>query len=367
VANRTPSRTPVRLPITDRPVRIAIVGLGQIAELCLPPYAARDDVEVVGLCDRDAARIDRWRAAFPDAKTTTNLDELCTFDADVIDVLVPTPLHADVVLRVLAAGYHVQVQKPLARSLADADRMLEAAHAHGAVLRVMEDYICFPPLVKLRDIVRSGDIGAPQAMHMHITGTPNGGWDVNPASYEWQFAQARDGHGILTFDHAWHQLAVAHWLFGPIRRVFGWIRYTQLTPEVMLDTPASFIWEHENDVRVSLDVVLAPEMYFRSDYYADDERVEVTGSRGYVRCNRISGRGVQQPAVVVYRDGEMHAFHALDDQPPDAFAASAANGVGYFRGEVDEMRMDGADARAVLASLLAALESAKQGVPIDLR
>ena len=80
----------------------------------------------------------------------------------------------------------------------------------------------------------------------------------------------------------------------------------------------------------------------------------------------MSGRGVQEPAVVVYRDGEVHAFHALDDAPPDAFAASVARGVGHFRGDVDEMRMDGADARAVLASLLAALESAKRGVPVDL-
>ena len=38
-----------------------------------------------------------------------------------------------------------------------------------------------------------------------------------------------------------------------------------------------------------LDIVLAADMYFRSDYYADDERVEVTGTRGWVRCNRISG------------------------------------------------------------------------------
>jgi predicted dehydrogenase len=357
---------PTRLPITSRPVRIAVVGLGQIAELCLPPYLARDDVEVVGLCDLDSARIAPWQTRFPDATATTELDSLLQLDADVIDVLVPTPLHCQVVTRALEAGYHVQVQKPLARSLADADRMLDAANRTGATLRVMEDYVCFPPLTKLREIVQSGEIGPPQAMHMKIVATANGGWEVNSASYEWQFEQSRDGHGILTFDHGWHQLAVAHWLFGPITRVFGWIRRTDLGGGIVLDAPATFVWEHENGVRTVLEVVLAPEMYFRSDYYSDDERVEVTGTRGYARCNRISGRGVQEPSVVVYRDGEMHAFHALADQPPDAFAASAANGIDFFAGRAEQLLVDAGTARAVLASLLAALDSAARGVPVDI-
>jgi predicted dehydrogenase len=61
---------PTPLPITGRRVRIAVVGLGQIAELCLPPYLARDDVEIVGLCDLDDARIAPWREQFPDATVT---------------------------------------------------------------------------------------------------------------------------------------------------------------------------------------------------------------------------------------------------------------------------------------------------------
>jgi len=356
---------PTSLPIADRPVRVAVVGLGQIAELCLPPYVTRDDVDVVALCDLDQSRLDRWVGVFPTATCTRDLDALLNMDADVVDVLVPTPMHADIVTRVLDAGFHVQVQKPLARSLDDADRMLAAARRTNAVLRVMEDYVCFPPLVKLRDIVQSGEIGAAQAMSMKIVATARGGWEVNPASYEWQFAQARDGHGILTFDHGWHQLAVAHWLFGPIRRIFGWIRRTNITPEIVLDAPATFVWEHENDVRVTLEIVLAPDMFYRSDYYSDDERVEVTGTRGYVRCNRISGRGVQAPSVVVYRDGEMHEYHALADEPPDAFAASAAHGIEYFRTGKGDVVIDGETARAVLLSLLTGLESSERGVPLD--
>jgi predicted dehydrogenase len=357
---------PTPLPIIGRPVRLAVVGLGQIAELCLPPYLGRTDVEVVALCDRDPARLERWQPVFPDAERLVDLDALSTLDVDAVDALIPTPAHADVAVALLEAGYHVQLQKPLARSMAEADRILAAASRSGASLRVMEDYICYPPLVTLREVVRSGEIGAPQAMHLKVVGTARGGWQVNPASYEWQFAQARDGLGILTFDHAWHQFAVAHWLFGPVRRVFGWIRRTPIGDNFVLDVPATFVWDHINGVRVVLEVTLAAEMYFRSDYYADDERVEVTGTRGYVRCNRISGRGVQEPAVVVYRDGEVRGYHALADQPPDAFAASAERWVSYLQGGAGDLDLDGPMAREVLRSVLTAQRSADEERPLDL-
>ena len=123
---------PTPLPITGRPVRVAVIGLGQIAELCLPPYRARADVEVVGLCDVDAARRERWSAEFPTAMTTDGIDALLETGPDVVDILVPTPMHGDIGTRVLDAGFHVQVQKPLARTLDDADRMLAAARRTGA-------------------------------------------------------------------------------------------------------------------------------------------------------------------------------------------------------------------------------------------
>ena len=122
---------PTPLPITAVPLRLAVVGLGQISELVLPTYLERDDVVIVGLCDRDDERLDALaRRRAPTRCTTTSLDELLTIDADVVDVLVPTPAHADVVCAVLDAGFHVQVQKPLARDLEGAD-----AHAGGAARR----------------------------------------------------------------------------------------------------------------------------------------------------------------------------------------------------------------------------------------
>jgi predicted dehydrogenase len=356
---------PSPLPLTG-PIRLAVVGLGQIAELMLPAYAANADIVISGLCDRNRERIERWAGEFPDAVCSTDLDTVLATSPDVVDVLVPTPLHADVVTDILERGYHVQVQKPISRDLDGADRMLAAARRHGATLNILEDYLCYPPIVRLGELVRAGEIGEVVGCHMKIVATGLGGWEVLPESYEWQFQQALDGRGMLVFDHGWHQLALALWLFGPVRRVFAWIGRTEIVPDlIVMDAPTTLVWEHVSGVRTVVDITFAVDTFFRSSHYGGDERVEVTGSKGFVRCNRISAQGIQEPSVVLYRDGEMRSFHALDDRPPDAFAAMVARSVAFFRGREPDPVMDGPVAREVLSVLLAALESHRLGHPVD--
>jgi len=355
---------PVPLPI-DRPVRLAVVGAGQISELVIPAYLDHPDIQIVGVCDREPERLSRWSGALPDTLMTADLAELLAVAPDVVDVLVPTPNHADVATSVLDAGFHVQVQKPFARDVEGADQMLAAAERAGASLSILEDYLCYPPLRRLAEIASSGEIGEPVGLHMKIVATGRGGWDVNPTSFEWQFDQARDGRGMLVFDHGWHQLALAISLFGPIRRIFGWIGSTEVAPGIVMDAPSTLVWEHANGVRAVLEISFALDTYFRSTHYTGDERVEVTGSRGFVRCNRISACGIQEPSVVVYRDGETHSYHSLEDTPPDAFAAMAADSAAYFRGERGRPVMSGVEGRSILTALLAALESARRDAPVD--
>ncbi len=352
--------------VTGRPIRIAVVGPGQIAELVLPTYLAHPEIEVVALCDRNPDRLDRWAPVFPEALRTDRLDDALAVGPDVVDVLVPTPAHAEVAVAVLEAGFAVQLQKPIARTLDDSARIVAAARRGGVMLRILEDYIFYPPLVQLRDLVDSGEIGAPVGLHMKIVNTGRGGWDVMPSSMEWQFEQTRDGRGMLVFDHGWHQLAMAVWMFGPIRRIFGWIGSTEVVPGYALDAPATLVWEHATGLRGVLDLTLAVNTYFKSDFYSCDERVEVTGDLGSVRCNRISSFGRQEPSVEVYRDGEIRSFHAIDDGGDAGFAASTRHLVDLFRGRADTPVMDGDTAHTVMTALNGALESSRLGIPVEL-
>jgi predicted dehydrogenase len=99
-------------------------------------------------------------------------------------VLLPAPLHAGGVVEMLGYGWHVNVQKPMCNDLGEARRMLEAAQANGRILRVMENYLFYEPLRRLKAAVHSGEIGQVSGYHMKMTGTGLGGWEVPVSSFE---------------------------------------------------------------------------------------------------------------------------------------------------------------------------------------
>ena len=254
------------------------------------------------------------------------------------------------------AGYHVTVQKPMAGSLAEADSMIAARDRSGRQLRVMENYLFYPPLVKLREIVDSGEIGEPVGFHMKMVGTGLGGWDVPVDTWLWQMEDARNGHGIFVYDDGWHKFSVARWLFGPVREVMGWIGVTDLGAGYALDAPASIAWEHESGLRGVFDATLAPDQLMASDYYSNDERFEVTGKKGFVRVNHCTAHGLQQPSLEVYRDGELRQYHALDDDWATSFRDSSRHFLQALR-TGSEYLWNGDDAREVLAFLMASVDS----------
>ena len=73
-----------------------------------------------------------------------------------MEALLPVQLHADGVVELLGYGWHVNLQKPMCSDLLDAQRMLDAAKASDRILRVMENYLFYEPLRKLKAAVEGG-------------------------------------------------------------------------------------------------------------------------------------------------------------------------------------------------------------------
>jgi predicted dehydrogenase len=347
----------------DRPVRAAFVGLGRIYDLNMRAYVDNPDVEVVALVDPSEDRRVERHVDWPDARTFASVAELAAsgLEVDAVEALLPIPLHVDGVIELLDHGWHVNLQKPMCNELADATRMLEAARTNDRQLRVMENYIFYEPLVRLKEVVGSGEIGPVSGYHMKMVASGLGGWEVPGSSYEWQFLQMRQGRGILVFDDGWHKLATALWLFGPVAEVRAWVGGTEVVEGIEIDAPATLIWEHENGVRGVWDITLAPDMYLRSDYYTNDERWEVTGRQGYARVNRCTGRGIQQPSLEVYCDGQMRSYHALDDDWASSFRDSGRHWLRWLHTGEGPMQWSGEDAVSVLRFALAVYASSESG------
>jgi predicted dehydrogenase len=347
----------------DRPVRAAFIGLGRIYDLNVRAYVDNPDVEVVALVDPSEERRAQRGADWPGARTFTSAADLAAsgLEVDAVEGLLPIPLHTDGVVELLGYGWHVNLQKPMCNDLASAQRMLVAARANDRCLRVMENYLFYEPLRKLKEIVESGELGAVSGYHLKMVASGRGGWEVPGSSYEWQFQQMKRGRGILVFDDGWHKLSTAIWLFGAIREVRAWVGGTEVVPGIEIDAPTTIVWEHDNGIRGVWDITLAPDMYLRSDYYTNDERWEVTGRRGYARVNRCTGRGIQQPSLEVYADGEMRSYHALDDDWASSFRDSGRHWLRWLHTGDGPLLWSADDAVAVLRFALAAYASSVGG------
>jgi predicted dehydrogenase len=347
----------------DRPVRAAFIGLGRIYDLNVRAYVDNPDVEVVALVDPSEERRAQRGADWPGARTFTSAADLAAsgLEVDAVEGLLPIPLHTDGVVELLGYGWHVNLQKPMCNDLASAQRMLVAARANDRCLRVMENYLFYEPLRKLKEIVESGELGAVSGYHLKMVASGRGGWEVPGSSYEWQFQQMKRGRGILVFDDGWHKLSTAIWLFGAIREVRAWVGGTEVVPGIEIDAPTTIVWEHDNGIRGVWDITLAPDMYLRSDYYTNDERWEVTGRRGYARVNRCTGRGIQQPSLEVYADGEMRSYHALDDDWASSFRDSGRHWLRWLHTGDGPLLWSADDAVAVLRFALAAYASSAGG------
>jgi predicted dehydrogenase len=354
----------------DRPVRTAFIGLGRIYDLNVRAYTGNPDTDVVALVDPHPERRAQRSADWPGAATFPSVAELVAsgLELDAVECLLPIPLHADGIVELLDQGWHVNTQKPMCNDLGEARRLLKAARANDRVLRVMENYLFYQPLNRLKAVAESGELGDIVGYHMKMVGTGNGGWDVPWSSFEWQMEQMKLGRGIMVFDDGWHKLSTALWLFGPIREVRAWIGHTVIGDPIYLDAPTMISWEHENGVRGAWDVTVAPDMYLRSDYYTNDERWEITGSKGFARVNRCTGRGIQQPSLEVYADGEMRGYHALDDDWGSSFRDSGRHWLRWLRTGEGPLLWSAEEAVNVLRFALAAYgSSAAGGIGVDPR
>jgi predicted dehydrogenase len=148
---------------------LAVVGLGYWGPNLARNVAATPGARLSWLCDSDPAARERVAAALPaGTRLSDSLDELLA-DDELDGVLLATPVrsHAELAIRVLGAGKHCFVEKPLAQSLADAQRVLDAAAASGRVLMVGHLLEYHPGVRALAQLIAAGELGRIHYIYTH--------------------------------------------------------------------------------------------------------------------------------------------------------------------------------------------------------
>ena len=170
-------------------LRIGIIGCGGIANgKHLPSLKAIDRADIVAFCDLKVERAEKAAKEYgiEGAKVYTDYRELLKDESiDVVYVLTPNRSHADLSIDALRAGKHVMCEKPMAKSAADARRMVEAAKESGKKLTIGYQHRHKPEALYVKSLIERGDLGEiyyAKAYAIRRRGTPN--WGVFLNEYE---------------------------------------------------------------------------------------------------------------------------------------------------------------------------------------
>jgi predicted dehydrogenase len=158
------------LPITDRPIRWGLLAAGKIAHALAQAVREAEGGQLVAVAARDAGRAAEFARTHDIPRSYGSYEELCSDpDVDVVYISTTNPHHADQAVQCLEAGKHVLVEKPLALTVADAERILETARARGLFAMEAMWTRCQPLVLDLADRVRKGQIGRVRSFHAAFT------------------------------------------------------------------------------------------------------------------------------------------------------------------------------------------------------
>ncbi len=347
-------------------IQVAIVGCGRISDLHARGYRGSEDARIVAVCDIDRSLAEKKAREWGVEKVYSDYRQvLDDKEIDLVELLTPHHLHCTMTVQACQAGKHVSVQKPMALSAAEADQMIAAAEQAGVRLRVYETFVYYPPAVCAKALIDAGEIGEVRAIRLHVsTGTADTAWEVPLSAWQWRFDERLCGGGPLVFDHGYHLFSLAYYLGGPVEKVYAWIEHTPL-PEIggvaRIDAPAAIMFQYKAAQCYGLlDIEYTPQMRIYSDYYADDDRIEVVGEKGILFINRYTTRTVDLPELMLFKDSKTTPVPVEGVDWQDGFTAATQDFIDKLK-TGGQPRLDGPTGKAVLQFTLAALQSAATG------
>jgi predicted dehydrogenase len=196
---------------------IAILGCGKVAHLHAKAVQNLPNARLAGVWSRSKSTAETFAAQYK-VPFYTQIDELIKNEnIDLAIICTPHPFHLEPAEIAAANGANILVEKPLASTLEDSDKIIEACKNAGVKLGVISQRRWYEPVRRVKDAIVAGKIGKP------VFGTINMlGWRDQKYydADEWRGTWKMEGGGVLV-NQAPHQLDILLWYMGEIDEVFG--------------------------------------------------------------------------------------------------------------------------------------------------
>ncbi len=299
----------------DRPVRWGIVGFGWVAQDYMAPAIREAGDVLVAVADPDP----RARASAEAAGVRAHDDHASLIaDPAVEAVYVATPnhLHAEAVMQAAEAGRAVLCEKPMAESLAQAERMAAACSRAGILYGTAFDQRHHPAHRAMRDAIAAGRVGRPPAIGIVYACWVGTDWATPGGRENWRIDAAKAGGGAL-IDLAPHGFDLIEFLLGEPLASVAAVTQSRVQNYVV-DDGAVLVGATASGILATLHVAYnCPEALPR-------RRLEVVGSRAMLRAEDTMGQvGGGRVALIDGRTGEWEDL-AVPDGDRSPFVAQVA-------------------------------------------
>jgi myo-inositol 2-dehydrogenase/D-chiro-inositol 1-dehydrogenase len=339
-------------------VKIGLVGTGFVSDIHAHAAGMVPEVEVIAVASptpgkaREFARQRGVPHAFEDYR-----DLLALPDVEMVTLALPNQLHAEACLAAAQAGKHVLCEKPLCRTLEEADQMLAACRGAGVLLMYAEELCFAPKYVRAKQLVDEGALGKVFLVKQgeeHFGPHSPWFWDVN-----------RSGGGVL-LDMGCHSIEFARWIFGkpPVKSVWASLN-THVHQDRTQGEDHSLCVVEFAEGRTGL----AENSWAKQG--GVDDRCEIYGSGGFTRADLLRGSALwtySEPgygyAVEKAASTRGFTFTMFEEVWNYGFPQEIQHFARCVRG-LETPIETGEDGKEVLRILCAAYESAGTGKRID--
>ena len=340
-------------------LKFALVGCGRIAKRHSELLGERQikNAQLVAVCDLMAARAAAIGAKY-DVPHYTDMHEMMRSNQiDVVVVLTESGAHAENVVALAPYGKHIVVEKPMALTLSDADRMIAACDQAGIKLFVVKQNRFNVPVVKLREAMQAGRFGK------LVLGTVRVRWCRTQAYYDqdkWRGTWAHDG-GVLA-NQASHHIDMLEWMMGEVDSVFA-VSSTALVKIETEDT-AVVTLRFRNG---ALGVIEATTAARPKDL---EGSISVLGEKGSVEIAGFAVNEMRTWNFLEPRPGDELVLKNYSVNPPNVYGFGHQ---AYYEHVVDcilndrRHLVDGLEGRKSLELITAIYESIETQRPVQMR
>ncbi len=289
--------------VTRDPVRIGVVGLNYWGPNLARNVDRLPGAELTWCCDLDDKILARMGAQFPDARTTTELDDVLADDSvDAVIVATSVPTHYLLGKRVLEAGKHAFIEKPMAVTARDAEDLVRTAEAQGRQLMVGHLLEYHPAVRKMKQLLDDGELGRIFYVYSNrlnlgkVRPDENALWSLGPHDISViNYLTGEEPEEVSARGECYLQQGVEDVVFGYIRYPSGMTGHLQVS------------WLDPHKTR-KITVVGSDKMAVFDDMDAD-RKITVYDKSAVVPQYQSYGE------YVTLRFGDIHIPHIANDEP----------------------------------------------------